>query len=440
MIKISEDIITLIYEVKMKNVIIPILIISSFLFSILNAGEIAQENIRVDSVRKKIDNFAKLEEKDVSEVDRIKKMFRKGKASGQLRIVYAAAPAPGGAYATAIGGILKYELAEYRGFNAAAAVYTAYEIPFASGSGVKFNDEITSSVGNHTDMSEAYLNYRYDDLNVRVGRQVLDTPLADADDIRMIKNTFEAYVLKYSNSGLNAMLGYINTWHGTDVGLDDGWVDAGDKGTHFIGVAYSEGLEFDAWYYNFSSSQTPVDNIGNNSLYFDIGVEYEVNEDMLLHMMAQYLYQSELDNSKIESSIIGALVEVVVYDIGVNLAFNQSYKREGKGSFTGLGGGALFTNLDTMGLDVISLDRDSKAIVAGVSYEYKNFGCLYAYGDFSGDEDSTGTKEHIVEQDIAVSYNLNDDFVVGLIYSLYDDKENSSQDWNRGQVILNYNF
>jgi len=407
----------------MKHLIITALIISSFWLSILNAGELAQENTRIDS-----------------EVDKIKKMFTNVKASGELRAVYAAAPATGGAYATAIGGIIKYELAEYRGFNAATAVYTAYKTPFVSGDGVKFNDEITSSQGNHTDMSEAYLNYRYDDLNIRIGRQVLDTPLADADDIRMIKNTFEAYTIKYENDGLNMMLGFINNWHGTDAGLDDGWVDAGDKGTHFAGIAYSEGLEFDAWYYNFSSSLIPSENIGNNSAYVDIGVEYHVNDEILLHMMAQYLYQSEIDNSGIEASIIGALVEVVVSNIGFNLAINQSYKHKGKSSFTGIGGGALFTNLDTMGLDVISVDRDSRAIVAGVSYEYKNFGCTYAYGDFSGDEDSIGDNEHIIEQDIGASYNLNDEFVVGLIYSLYNDKENSAQDWNRGQVILNYNF
>jgi hypothetical protein len=419
---------------KMKHLTITALIISSFGLSILNAGELAQENTKIDSERKKI------EKKEVSEVDKIKKMFTNVKASGELRAVYAAAPATGGAYATAIGGIIKYELAEYRGFNAATAVYTAYKTPFASGDGVKFNDEITSSQGNHTDMSEAYLNYRYDDLNIRIGRQVLDTPLADADDIRMIKNTFEAYTIKYENDGLNMMLGYINNWHGTDAGLDNGWVNAGDKGTHFAGIAYSEGLEFDAWYYNFSSSLIPIENIGNNSAYVDIGVEYHVNDEILLHMMAQYLYQSEIDNSGIEATIIGALVEVVVSNIGFNLAINQSYKHKGKSSFTGIGGGALFTNLDTIGLDVISADRDSRAIVAGVSYEYKNFGCTYAYGDFSGDEDSIGDNEHIIEQDIGASYNLNDEFVVGLIYSLYDDKENLAQDWNRGQVILNYNF
>ena len=47
-------------------------------------------------------------------------------------------------------------------------------------------------------MAEAYINYKYDTLNFRAGRQVLNTPLADSDDICMIQNTFEAYVATYN--------------------------------------------------------------------------------------------------------------------------------------------------------------------------------------------------------------------------------------------------
>ena len=96
--------------------------------------------------------------------------------------------------------------------------------------------------------------------------------------------------------------------------------------------------------------------------------------------------------------------------------------------------------MDKTLLTDISVDRDARAIVASLSYKYGNFGCLYAYGDFSGDENSAGVKEHIVEQDLGASYNLKDAFAVGLIYSLYDDTEDASKDWNRGQVVLNYNF
>jgi len=389
-------------------------------------------NTRNDSVRAAIDSFGKIEEKEVREVDRIKNMFKKGKVSGQLKIMYSESAEPGEAYATAIGGIIKYELAEYRGFNAGAAVYTSYDIPFASGEDIKRSTEMSSDVGNHTDMSEAFVNYKYADLNFRAGRQVVDTPLADTDDIRIIQNTFEAYIATYSYSGVEFMAGNLQNWHGTDAGLELGWVKTGTEGTNFGGVSYADMLEFDAWYYNMTGL--------TNASYFDLGIEYQVNDDLLLHLMAQYLHQSELENSGVEASIYGALVEVVVYDIGFNIALNKSDKKTDKESFSGFGGGALFTNMDTMIIDEITQDRDALSYVLGIVYSYEDFEFLYAYGDFNGEADSNGDSAHIVEQNIGAGYSLNEEFVVGGIYVVQEDKIDSSNDWTRLQVMLNYNF
>jgi hypothetical protein len=400
--------------------------------TILNAADVPKENIRIDSVRKVIDGFGKMEDKEVSEVDKIKKMFKEGKASGQLKIIYAGAAEPGDAYATAIGGILKYELAEYRGFNAAAAVYTSYDIPFASGSELKRNTELSSSVGNHTEMSEAYINYQYDALNFRAGRQVLDTPLADSDDIRMIQNSFEAYTATYNFNDIEFIAGNIQRWHGVDAGLDDGWSKAGEKGTNFGGVSYAKGLEFDVYYYNITNL--------TNAAYFDLGIEYQLNDDILLHAMTQYLYESELSNSGTAATIYGALAEVVLYDIGFNLAINKAKKYTGKESFSGFGGGALFTSMDTMIIDEIAKDREALAYVLGVSYKYNDFSFLYAYGNFSGKADSSGVKAHIVEENIGAGYSFNEEFIVGTLYAIQKDKYDASNNWHRLQLALNYNF
>ena len=398
----------------------------------LNAIDNSNDETRNDSVRDAINNFAKLDEKEVSEVEKIKKMFKKGKASGQLKLMYAEAAEPGSAYATAIGGIIKYELAAYRGFNAAAAVYTSYDIPYASGEGVKHNSEISSTLGNHTDMSEAFVNYKYENLNFRAGRQVLDTPLADSDNIRMIQNSFEAYVATYDIAGIELMLGNLQRWHGTDAGLELGWVETGTEGTNFVGISYADGIEYNAWYYNISDFAQIA--------YFDLGIEYEINETFLLHTMVQYLKEGELSDSGTSASIYGALVEVVAYDIGLNIAVNKSEKMRGKESFSGFGGGALFTNMDTMIIDDITLDREAFSYVLGVVYSYKTVNFLYAYGDFDGEANSIGKKEHIVEQNIGIGYNLNEEFIVGAMYVKQDDKIDSSNSWNRFQITLNYNF
>jgi len=398
----------------------------------LNAIDNTTDNMRNDSVRAAIDNFAKIEEKEVTEVDKIKKMFKKGKVSGQLKMMYSEVAAPGEAFATAIGGIIKYELAAYHGFNAGAAVYTSYDIPFASGEGAKHNSEMSSDVGHHTDMSEAFVNYRYEALNFRAGRQVLDTPLADSDNVRMIQNTFEAYVATYKISGLEFMAGNIQRWHGSGAGLELGWLETGTDGTNFAGVAYADGVEFDVWYYNITDLAQVA--------YFDVGIEYNVNETFLLHAMVQYLNESELGNSATAASIYGTLVELVAYDIGLNIAVNKSEKRTGKESFSGFGGGTLFTNMDTMTIDAITLDREALSYILGVVYSYDDLEFLYAYGDFDGESNSRGEKAHIVEQNIGIGYNFNEEFVVGAIYVTQDDKIDSLNSWSRFQVALNYNF
>lgn len=404
----------------------------SLILTSVYAIDEANERERVDSVRKVIDNFGKIQEKDISEVDKAKKMFEEGKVSGQVKLIYAEAAEVGNAYATAIGGILKYELAEYRGFNAAVAAYTSFDIPFVSGDGAKRSTELSSTAGNTTDLGEAYINYKYENLNLRAGRQVLDTPLADSDEIRMIQNSFEAYTATYNYNDIEMIVGNIQNWHGYDAGLDDGWVKTGANGTNFAGLSYTNGFEFDVYYYNITEM--------TNAAYVQLGLEHKMGDDILLHVMAQYLHESELSNSGVAATIYGALTEVVVADIGFNFAINKAEKRDNKESFSGFGGGALFTNLDTMIIDEIAKDRDALAYVAGISYKYKNFDFLYAYGDFSGDADSNGIKAHIVEQNIGIGYTPSEEFAVGMIYAIEQDKEDSNNNWNRLQIALNYNF
>ena len=398
----------------------------------LQANEVQSTEKRIHSVRKVVDGVRRIDDKEVSEVDKARQMFSEGKVSGQLRLMYSKAPDPQDLYSTAIGGIIKYELAEFHGFNAGAAVYTSYDIPALSAETSKRYTDLSSDKGNHTDMGEAYLNYHYDALNLRAGRQVLDTPLADSDDIRMIPNSFEAYTAAYEYSDVKMLAGYISRWHGVDAGLPEEWAKAGEDGTFFGGLSYDKGLEFNAWFYNITEL--------TNATYLDVGAAYPLSKDMLIHLGAQYLNESELANSGVEASIYGAMCEFVLYDIGFNLAFDKSERRANKDTFSGFGGGTLYTSMDTSILNDIAEDREALAIVGGVSYKYEEFGFFYAYGDFNGKENSQGEKAHNVEQDVGASYEFRDEFLVALIYANLQDKLESTKDWQRAQLMLNYSF
>lgn len=372
----------------------------------------------------------------------VSQMFENGKVSGNMRMMYSGydyeKSAQNDIYATALGSTLKYESAELDGFSVAAAFTTSHDMGFATGDkGVKKNSELSSSDGEHSVLSEAYLNYKYNDFNFRAGRQVIDTPLADSDDIRMIPNTFEAYIVTYGYSNFSFMAGKLQNWQGYDAGLDDGWVEAGDSGTWFGGAVYSDDMiEANAWYYNITKL--------TNAVYLDATLKYEISSDFSALASVQYLNESEISNSGTQATIYGTKAELSAYGVALRAAYNKSNRKVGKDSFSGFGGGALFTNMDTMILNEVTSDRDAEAIVGSVAYEIDKLTLTYAYGDFKGDANSMGEKAHVAEQNIGIEYSIIEDKVaVGAVYAVQEDRESLAKtdyDWSHFRFMVAYNF
>lgn len=428
------------------------ILLSLFLsISFVYAQDMQKEDREI-SVRKVLDTFGKVEQKEVSAVDKLKKMFTEGKVSGQIRTVYAGyahkEKSATDSYATAIGGMLKYELASLHGFNAGVAFTNSQDISLLTGAkgSYKHSNELSSSKGHYAELTEAYINYTNAGFNLRFGRQMMDTPLADGDDTRMIPNTFEAYMLNYKMNSFEFTLGNVQRWQGAGTGLgfdendkmlESNWIKTGDRGTSMAGVAYSDAFEFNLWYYDISKEKE-----ASKASYFDIG-NHTSTGDIRVHASLQYLHETQSQKSGIKADIYGALVEFVVHDISFNIAYNKAKKYQGKRSFSGIGGGSLYTSMDTMILDEITEDRGAEAFVLGVEYDQNNWSFLYAYGNFEGDKNSNGIKAHIVEHDLGFEYNFNDEFVIAGIYVKQSDKMNSvktSNDWDRTQIMMKYDF
>jgi hypothetical protein len=426
--------------------------VATILLTSLYGADTQEDRDRKVSVRKAVDSFGKVEQKDVPAVNKFKKMFVDGELTGQLRTIYAGyrqdLSSVDNSYATAVGGMLKYELASYNGFNAAVAFETSHDINILTGDNDKQNPELSSYDGDYTQMSEAYINYTYKGLNLRAGRQLLDTPLADSDDVRMIPNSFEAYMATYELDDFTFTLGNIQRWQGVDAGLgfddngdeyDNDWRDLGDGGIWLGGVEYDdEKYAFSGWYYD-----SPKKDDETRIIYLDAGLNYEFKKDITFHTAIQYLNENEDKGSGIEADIYGAMAELVVYGLGINIAYNESDGEKGKRSYSGVGGGTMFTSMDTMIIDEITEDRDAKAIVGGLVYDIGDLSLLYAYGDFKGDSNSAGVKAHIVEQDIGFEYSVTDAFSVAGIYVIEQDRQSSSKtenDWDRFQLMAKFDF
>ena len=145
----------------------------------------------------------------------------------------------------------------------------------------------------------------------------------------------------------------------------------------------------------------------------------------------------------INAQLYGVKSTVEYNGFSLSVAYNKAFVGKDKESFSGFGGGALYTNMDTMILNEIAVDRDAEAFVGGASYVYNDFKIIYAYGDFHGNADSSAKKAKIIEQNIGFEYNINNDLKLSAIYAKDSDKidpDNTQTNWDRVQINLTYNF
>lgn len=346
-------------------------------------------------------------------------IFTKAKVSGQIELISSHHKIDNNEdpYSTALGGQLKYETAVINSFSAGVEFSTVHEVNGLSGD--KNNERATLMVspdGSYTTLSQAYINYGDKDLNLRVGRQLIDTPLADSDDYRIINNTFEAAIATYTISDVSIMLGYLDRWQGTDAGLSNNqpWQDTGKNGTYFGSVTYgSDLMDASAWYYDISGVSGDV--TANKSTYLDATFHLSLNEDLTLDTSIQYLNQSENDSSTVDADIFGVMLEASLYEkLGLQLAYNRRNADDGKTSFSGFGGGTLYTSMDNMILDSIS-GGDVDSMLAGVNYQISELNLYYMYATFKRDTTSTLGKEEIIEQIIGADYTVNENLTLSEI-------------------------
>jgi imipenem/basic amino acid-specific outer membrane pore len=145
--------------------------------------------------------------------DDLASAFKEGKASGQIRAFYinrdyTFANSSGVATSNknsdrdglALGGKLGFETAPVYGIAAGAVFYTTNkmdnkEVIAAKNDTTIFSRDASGYPLSTTYLGQAYLQGKFSNTTVKIGRQQLDTPLAGSDDARMTPTLFEAAVL-----------------------------------------------------------------------------------------------------------------------------------------------------------------------------------------------------------------------------------------------------
>ena len=369
---------------------------------------------------------------------------------GQLRAGYIHFSEDGTENTSAYGlaGHFHFNTQRWNGLMAGAEAYTVLNL----GNNQKhssLNDDFFDANGkSFMLLSQAYLDGKWGKTEIKLGRQSLDTPHADSDDIRMIPNYFEVYrVTNTDVDDLTLSAGFIHKMAGWENGVDSSefvhvgetlGVDQNMDGIYYASASYEgiKDLSLSLWYYNYHDIA--------NVMYAEAGYSYALSKHIALILGLQYDGSQETGAAllgKQDAQTYGISLETNFTDIGVTVlaAYNQD---NGESGATGLslGGGPFFTSMEDQTLD--ALGTSGSAWIIGAGYDFGKLGVDnltfgVAYGSFKADDASFYQSREV---DAALEYNFNDKITASAAYASVDFKVNGMQDYDQFRVIVNYNF
>lgn len=330
----------------------------------------------------------------------------------------------------ALGGKLHIDTKAFYGINAAASLYTTNALGKQEGNGIPFFDADNHS---YTILGEAYLKGKWENTTLTVGRQEIDTPFADTDDIGMIPNTFEAAMLVSQITEDTTMtLGHLHKMAGVDAPNPSEFTRINDdQGVQLLGVSYEgiSNLVLSAWDYRLNRYET------DNIAYFEANYENKYN-DLTYGFNLQYALQNAQMPGADNADIYGIDASVGFENTGLalGLAYNKS---EGNAANNGFGGGPFFTSSEH--LTLAEANGEGEAFFYTLNWDAKSIGLenlSFQIGKFILEDDSGIQSDEI---DFVASYSFSDALSIEAYVSHIDDAINAAKCKNT-RVFLNYTF
>lgn len=330
----------------------------------------------------------------------------------------------------AIGGKLHFETAFSNGVSFGASVY---------GSTTVFNDDNKGLISlrgethkSYAIVGEAYLKSEFGKSMFKIGRQELETPFADADDVGMIPNTFEAATLVNNDiENTRIFLGQVQKMSGVDAEVIDEFTKVnGSKNMQVMGLNYDgiSDIVLSGWHYRLSGAEV------NNINYVEASSEKELGN----YAYAWGLQYSQQGHSTGKSAKVwGATLSASAHDLGLTFvgAYNETKDNV---AFSGFGGGPFFSNSEYLILD--NAGKDAKANWIGFEFDASVVGLVGLNMGLGKITLETQSKEKASEVDFVASYEFNQDTEIHLVYSDLKGDKVGEDDAKHLRVYANYSF
>lgn len=374
--------------------------------------------------------------------------FAEGKASGQIRMAYVSQnnDVDTDTYGTSIGGILKYETAPWNEIKLGVGAYVSQKLPFATGNkgeGKANPDLFGENTNSYAYVGEAYIDYSADDITLRIGRQRIDTPFADSDDIRMHPNTFESAIATYKGIDDTTLIGgYITRWAGYDSENDISKfkkIVPESNGAAVFGILNEsiEHLELQGWYYGIDKLTT--------IFYTDVSYTIPFNETDGVELVGQGIKFNEKNNSGADGNVYGIGANLTIGMLTLGTAYNEASNDAGKFVISGLGNGAYLVDTEEMNMDNFE-DIKAYQFSAELDMEEAGIDGLTLTALYAGFKSAPANMK-VNEIDLIATYEINKALNVEVNYAILDDKNNNTSEdglysggYDRFLARLNYNF
>ena len=411
-------------------------------------------------------------------------MIKEGKTSGQIRMFYINRDDNTKAdnqIATAIGGHLKFETADYKGLSFGTAFYTTNRVlQDMEKDVVGPNTTLLKNDGSsYSILGEAYLQYVGGNTTVKVGRQKLDTPLAGSDDARMLPNLFEAYVLINKDVPDTTLIAahvtkmapgtFANAYNGGVVGATAGYTAVAGNTAKYQGEftnmgSWAVGKETDG-VTAAAAIYAPSKNIKVqlwdyythnilNAVYGEVNVGWKcLLTDAIKPSFSAQLIKEDAIGERIAVNDLNSLYaagkfNIKAGDADIYVAYSEQSKADSvskniqKSTISAWGGMPAYTQGMVTRHQFIA---GTKATKVAATYDFKNLGANVKatayYAQF--DMDSNSGLGNITTKEPGFDIIYNPEVVKDLQLRLrgnFPTDFTANRDWNEFRFIANYNF
>lgn len=393
---------------------------------------VATEPIKVQSVRNILSEHNSIEHTD-----------------GQLRTGYISFSEKGqaGTHGYALGGHFHLDSRRWYGLKLGGSVYAVFNLGLnqkpLDTNGNFFNEDQNSFML----LSQAFLDGQWGNSKIKLGRQTLNTPHVDSDDVGMMPNFFTAYTITNNDiADLTLFAGLIDKMAGEGNGVDNSdFVDVGEtlgtrniNGIYYVSAVYEgiQNLSLSFWYYHYSDIA--------NVMYAEAGYQYAPSQNAIFTLGLQYSYSQNTGTAllgKQDAQTYGISMKGEFDTMGLILlaAYNQDNGNTGATGVS-LGGDPFFTSMEDQGLD--ALETAGSSWMFGVGYDLEKLGIKgltfgLAYGHFEADDPSLYKAREV---DAVLEYVWSETFNANIVFASIKHKVEHLEDYEQFRFIGNYNF